>query len=237
MNTKGNALFLILIAVALFAALSYAITQSGRGGGNIDREQAAITAANITQYGSSLERGLQRMQIVNGCSDTQISFWHDSNGDGTEDASDNYYNSSSPTNHSCHLFDANGGGVTLRPASDFGADHFIFPYDVCVSGAGTGYYPACASDGTSSEDIIFGLGEIDQAVCQAIVNNMGDGTINTDHGNSWIPTRYFTGTFSEGFSISLLGGGSGVTLPYSNCVLAESAPAGRYNYYHVLKAR
>lgn len=66
MNTKGNALFLILIAVALFAALSYAVTQSGRGGGSIDREEAQIRAAALVQKVQMVHTAIQKAYLTGG---------------------------------------------------------------------------------------------------------------------------------------------------------------------------
>lgn len=63
-HQSGNALFLILIAVALFAALSYALTSSGRGSGNIDREQADIIAARILSQISDWESRRQRLELL-----------------------------------------------------------------------------------------------------------------------------------------------------------------------------
>ncbi len=61
-NSRGNALFLILIAVALFAALSYAVTQSGRGGSGISKEQAIIAAARL--IGLKLEYKNQLVKMI-----------------------------------------------------------------------------------------------------------------------------------------------------------------------------
>lgn len=65
-NQNGNALFLILIAVALFAALSYAITKSGRGGGSISKEQAEIDYAKISNSLSAARAEFIRLRI-SGC--------------------------------------------------------------------------------------------------------------------------------------------------------------------------
>lgn len=63
-NEAGNVLFLILIAVALFAALSYAVTQSTRsGGGGADGETTLVNSAQLTQYPASVRTSIVRMVI------------------------------------------------------------------------------------------------------------------------------------------------------------------------------
>ena len=71
---RGNVLFLILIAVALFAALSYAVTQSSRsGGGDATDETNAVNAASITQYPTGVRTAILRMTI-DGTDVTTIEF-------------------------------------------------------------------------------------------------------------------------------------------------------------------
>ena len=59
----GNALFLILIAVVLFAALSFAVTQSNRGMSNTGQENAALAASSIMQAVASLTEAHMRLNL------------------------------------------------------------------------------------------------------------------------------------------------------------------------------
>lgn len=101
----GNVLFLILIAVALFAALSFAISYGLRSGdSNASAEQRSTAAAQILQYVTGLRSSVQRL-VLNGCAENQLSFEPPPfSGSGA------YFNPNSPTDFSCHVFHNNGGG-------------------------------------------------------------------------------------------------------------------------------
>lgn len=74
-SERGNVLFLILIAVALFAALSYAVTQSTRsGGGDASRETTLVNAASITQYPASVKTAITRMIVSNSTDPADLLF-------------------------------------------------------------------------------------------------------------------------------------------------------------------
>ena len=99
-NAKGNALFLILIAVALFAALSYAVTNSGRGGSGIDREQADILAGQVMQSIAGFQSHLQRLEIIQGYDQVTL-------------------NDAAPTSSgTCYI-----GGASSTPCNTIGAFH------------------------------------------------------------------------------------------------------------------
>ena len=116
----GNALFLILIAVALFAARSYAVTQTSRGSGGTGKEEGALRAGEILSYVGTLRQEIDRLIIMNGCNEDDISFVGFSS-----------YNTvhppGRPADGSCDMFGAAGGGLraeTLFPAAQSATETF-----------------------------------------------------------------------------------------------------------------
>lgn len=96
---SGNVLFLILIAVALFAALSYAVTNSSKSGGSgVSDDKAKLAASTLAQFGSNIENAATRLGLMNRLSWSQIEYTG---------------NNADCNDASCDLLEADGGGISL----------------------------------------------------------------------------------------------------------------------------
>tara|TARA_B100000686_G_scaffold332632_1_gene397606 strand:- start:782 stop:1525 length:744 start_codon:yes stop_codon:yes gene_type:complete len=243
---SGNALFLILIAVALFAALSYAVTNSGRGGGGIDRETAQISSAQVVQYGAAIEQAILRLRLINGCQDTQISFER-----APYDGSDtDYFYNNGVSDFSCHVFHPNGGGVayTDLPAGlNDGSDYFFHSYS-CISGVGTGRATSnsdttCNSTGTT--DLVLFIPSIDLQTCLSINRSAGipdvSGEPPQDHSGAWEQSasfQHYRGIFYTGYQLSDQSGNFSFDGKNYGCFEGGGVPvADTYNMYYVVLAR
>jgi hypothetical protein len=206
---KGNALFLILIAVALFAALSYAVTQSGRGGGGVDREQALIAASQVTQYGAGLRTTVTRM-VITGSAVTDLEF--DSN-------------NSDPTNEVFHT--SGGGAVDQAPPTSAGTSTV---YNYLTTNGTNGHYITGVGTDTagSGQDVIVGVDGLTLAVCRAINSGLGliaAPTVETTQ----VPMSAITaGTGAAGDNAYSFNSNSGEAFA---CV---DNTGNNYTYYHAL---
>lgn len=166
---SGNVLFLILIAVALFAALSYAVTQSTRSGaGNTSSETNLINSAQLTQYPAGVRTSVVRM-IINGVAVDELRF-NDPSDFGTA-------NFDTPAERKLAVFHPNGGNATYQvPPQDVlgtvtgqgGKWHFNGNVQIKNIGLTNG-------TGGTGNDIIAWLPDVSSGVCKRMNQELGLG--------------------------------------------------------------
>lgn len=174
----GNVLFLILIAVALFAALSYAVTQSTRsGGGDANSEKSLVSSAALTQYPASIKTTITRMLISNSVDVNYLLF----NKPATFSALTDTANEPITYKKNAVFHPAPGGGATYSNA----------PADVLSTGTGEWFFNAnneVGNIGTTSSstavtastaDIIAFLPNVQKAVCDKIHAQLGMAAVST----------------------------------------------------------
>lgn len=220
-SESGNVLFLILIAVALFAALSYAVTQSTRsGGGSAEREQAILSGASLTQGPAALRTSLIRM-ILGGADATAITF-------------DSPANFGAISDLTLLVFHPTGGGGVFQRA----------PADVMAGGnQGTWFYnanfniPQIGVDtaGTGNDIIAF-LPDISQNICTQINNEF---SINATADGCTAPLNGVIPQLDTGSNDVLIGDNyeDGDTFPVASetldgegCTSLTGQPSGCFYY-------
>jgi len=244
MNDKsqsGNVLFYILIAVALLAALTFAVAQSGRGSTKqVSEERARLLATEIIEYANIVSAAVTQLKL-RGCTDTEISF----EGAQSHDASD-YVNPNAPTDNFCHIFDVNAGGVIYKnpPAEARIVSSGPRPYE--CNGAsfynrecenyyftGAGAVIGVGNDGGASanRELLMYFTNISEQICTAINALLDIDGIPTDPDAVWGQDRTFKGgyvNFNQIDAPEL----EGIT---SGCVQDSTNPD--YSFYKVLIAR
>ena len=229
-SQNGNVLFLILIAVALFAALSYAVTSSSRSGGSdASKETDQTNIAALIQFPASLRTGITRLMLSRNMALADIDFSLPSDVAGLPQQFKDH-NIFNPEISSVVFQDIPAG---LKDSAASGS-YWIINSNNEVKSIGKTSSPA-PNDTPTVEVIAFARG-IKQSACQRInqsLNITGIPIVTMlDHTN---PQIYGEGLMGAG------GGGSLGSEASSSALEAKDQGcfeySGEYSYYSVLVER
>lgn len=222
---------MVLIGIALFAALGFAMSQSSRGSGaTLTREMLELHSSEIVEHANNLRNAIMQVKAL-GCDDEQISF-EKSPFDGSDS---NYVNLSSPGDFSCHIFHPDGGGMKPK---DFPEDIYDPSFTSTARGSSFNADNRVNGIGTSTAaELIYFLTGISPEVCQKINEKLGYGSTMIDDNSIFAGTTYFQGNFEVGDNtFKNVGDGTILEGSTSGCVheLTSCFPDDCYHYYRVL---
>lgn len=178
--------------IALFAAVSFSMSQSLRGSGaTITKDKAKIAANEIVTYLNQVRTGVKTLRI-NGCDILKINFNNSENKKGNNTAIDT---APAGAQDSCSVFKTSGAGVKARNFEEYASPSVPSPAaaDWKAGHAGTRYVDA--SQGTSENDLSHNIVGVDMNVCRALLSLASSGQ-DTDFavgnygrggGNSYTP--------------------------------------------------
>ncbi len=242
-SQQGNVLFLILIAVALFAALSFAATQSLRNSPKEgQKDSQRIRGTSIVQYATFMGESVMRMkfrgvELDNLCFDSPL--WGHTDYDHAGCATE--------TNKIFSTAPGAGEVAWMPPPEDANAgETWYITGQSCVVGIGMSLDTNCNGDGTTaSEDLILFLPNISKSLCLEINTKLGiqnpNGNPPKASGDMWpAGMPVFAGNFIDGGKVDSGGSGDIAILSGHSYGCVEGGgtpPVGTYAYFHVLAGR
>ncbi|MGQ0527354.1 MAG: hypothetical protein ACT4OY_04905 [Alphaproteobacteria bacterium] len=231
-SERGNILFYILIAVAMLAALSYAVSQSGRGNlQQLSEDKIKLYAAEILEYANTITNAVSQLHL-RGCKDTEISF---------ENAIvAGYENAGAPSDKSCNVFNAAGGGAHWKVMQqEFLGDHAVLDSikgDVEFTGM-----VDVVEVGTDDGDLLMQIDLVKKEICMKMnemlsIENEADNAPE-DALLAIVTTAPFIGAYVVNTNKVIGDDSQQFRGKTAGCRRIEHASEGAYFFYKVLRAR
>jgi hypothetical protein len=224
-NQSGNVLFIVLIAVALLASLSFAVSRGGRG--NVDAlsgERARLLATDIIEYSNLIGNAVAQIRL-RGFPDEQISF--------ENNVLSGLVNGNC-ADAQCEIFSGGGISYILPPsevmdssASPDNRWHFLADNEIQDVGS------TCGAD--TCADLLLVLDELKLSVCQQLNKLLGVTDLDVaPPTDADVGVVEFVGSY--GYSETIGDSDAVLAGKRSACFLKSTVPA-EYVFYKVLVAR
>ncbi|GEM_PF-1736772 len=219
---KGNALFLVLIAILLFAALGIAATKSSNNTPSSDQHEANLEATRLLKWLSAVKAGVTTTMMVNETLETNISFADPRTGQsGVPSATTNTENPNSRGEIDEIFTDLvtwqDFRHLTQARSTNIDLYNHIFTGGHVADGIGT-----------TAADLVYFMRDVSLEVCQEVNKKAGLGlTDATMPSDTTISNAHFKGTYG-GATLQNIDG-----KPFG-CFLKVPSPAEYWIYYIIL---
>ena len=229
-SESGNVIFYILIAVALLASLSFAVSQGNRGSSQqVSEERARLIASEIIEYANIMTSAVSQIRL-RGTDLSALCFDHTSWG-----ASD--YNHAGCGDDLNKIFHPSGAGLDWSNAPAEAMDASASPDNLWhIYGDNEIQNVGSTTGDANGADLILLADEISLPVCQKLNELLGVTAANTapPTDTAYGTTRYI-GAFGYTATIGDEVGGAALSGQSAGCFL--NTTTSEYAYYKVLIAR